>query len=283
MIDKSCKYLAISLPLCFFIDYFATHKVRDGVKITILGSGTSQGVPVIGCGCAVCASDDSRDKRLRSSILVEKGETTVVVDTGPDFRQQMLRENVRQLDAVLITHTHKDHIAGLDDVRSFNYLQKRPMKVFAAPQDQIQIRQEFAYAFQDNPYPGVPSIELIDLEAKPFSIGELEVIPFVVMHMKLPVFGFRFGDFSYITDANFIPSESMKLIRGSKVIVLDALRREKHVSHFTLDEAVEVIHALNPEKAYFTHVSHLMGGYSEVQAELPPNMHLAYDGLQIAF
>lgn len=283
MIDKSYKYLPISLSLCFFIDYFAGYKLRDSVKITILGSGTSQGVPVIGCGCAVCASDDSRDKRLRSSILVQKGETTVVVDAGPDFRQQMLRENVRHLDAVLITHTHKDHIAGLDDVRSFNYLQKKPMKVFAAPEDQKQIRQEFAYAFRDNPYPGVPRIELIDLEAHAFAIGELEIIPFRVMHMELPVFGFRFGDFTYITDANYIPPESMKLIRGSKVIVLDALRRKKHVSHFTLDEAVEVIHELKPEKAYFTHVSHLMGPCREVQAELPPNMHLAYDGLQITF
>ncbi len=253
------------------------------MKITILGSGTSQGVPVIGCECAVCGSDDNRDKRLRSSILVQKGETTIVVDTGPDFRQQMLREKVRQLDAALITHTHKDHIAGMDDVRSYNYLQKKPMKVYAGPEDQKQIRQEFAYAFGNNPYPGVPRIELIDLEDKPFFIGELEVIPFIVMHMKLSVFGFRFGDFSYITDANYIPPESMELIRGSKVIVLDALRRKKHVSHFTLDEAVEVIRELNPEIAYFTHVSHLMGTYREVQAELPPNMFLAYDGLQITF
>jgi len=246
-----------------------------------LGSGTSQGVPVIGCPCAVCASVDDRDKRLRSSVMVDDGQTCLVIDTGPDFRQQMLRENVKKLDAVLITHCHKDHIAGLDDVRSFNFLQQRPMRVFAGEADQQVIKLEFAYAFADNPYPGVPKIDLIDIHLKPFTVGTLEVIPFLVKHMHLDVFGFRIGDFSYITDANFIPPESMDIIRGSKVIILDALRHKKHVSHFTLDEAVEVIKELKPDLSYFTHISHLMGKHQEVESGLPENMFLAYDGLEI--
>lgn len=251
------------------------------MKITVLGSGTSQGVPVIGCPCEVCASPDGRDKRLRSSVLVDDGKTCFVIDTGPDFRQQMLRANVKKLDAVLITHSHKDHIAGLDDVRSFNFLQQRPMKVYAGIADQQVIRQEFAYAFMDNPYPGVPKIELIDMQLQPFKVGTITVIPFLVKHMHLDVFGFRIGDFSYITDANYIPPESMDMISGSKVIILDALRRKKHVSHFTLDEAVGVIKELKPALAYFTHISHLMGKHREVESDLPENMFLAYDGLEI--
>ncbi len=246
-----------------------------------MGSGTSQGVPVIGCPCEVCISLDERDKRLRSSVLLDDGKSCIVIDTGPDFRQQMLRENVKRLDAVLITHCHKDHIAGMDDVRSFNFLQRQPMKVYASKADQQVIRQEFAYAFMDNPYPGVPKIELIDMQLQPFKVGTIEVIPFLVKHMHLDVFGFRTGDFSYITDANYIPPKSMEIIRGSKVIILDALRQKKHVSHFTLGEAVEVIKYLKPDLSYFTHISHLMGKHSEVEACLPENMFLAYDGLEI--
>jgi phosphoribosyl 1,2-cyclic phosphate phosphodiesterase len=251
------------------------------LKITVLGSGTSQGVPVIGCPCEVCASSDLRDKRLRSSILVEKGNTTIVVDTGPDFRQQMLQYNVKKLDAVLITHCHKDHIAGMDDIRSYNYLQQKAMDVYARPEDQEAIKHEFYYAFGENPYPGVPRFNLLDLGTKPLQVGDLHIIPFEVMHMHLTVLGFRFGDFSYITDANYISPHSLEIIRGSKVIILDALRRKKHVSHFNLDEAIDVVRQLKPEKAYFTHVSHLMGKYADVQSELPENMFLAYDGLQL--
>ncbi len=214
-------------------------------------------------------------------MLLDDGKTCIVIDTGPDFRQQMLRENVKKLDAVLITHCHKDHIAGMDDVRSFNFLQRQPMKVYAGKADQQVIKQEFAYAFTDNPYPGVPKIELIDIQLQLFKVGTIEVIPFLVKHMHLDVFGFRIGDFSYITDANYIPPESMEIIRGSKVIILDALRRRKHVSHFTLDEAVEVIEDLKPDLSYFTHISHLMGKHSEVETDLPENMFLAYDGLEI--
>ncbi len=250
------------------------------LKVTVLGSGTSQGVPVIGCPCEVCASDDPKDKRLRSSVLLSSGSTNIVIDTGPDFRQQMLRHKVKSLDAVLITHCHKDHIAGLDDVRSFNWLQKRPMDVYASLEDQQVIRQEFAYAFEENPYPGVPRINLIDLDDRLIRIGEIEIKPFRVMHMHLPVWGFRVGDFAYITDVNHIPPESMEVISGVKIIILDALRKTKHKSHYTLSEAIEVVSILQPEQAYFTHISHLMGKSAEVQAELPRNMFLAHDGLE---
>jgi phosphoribosyl 1,2-cyclic phosphate phosphodiesterase len=251
------------------------------LKVTVLGSGTSQGVPVIGCPCEVCASADIRDKRLRSSILVEKGNTTIVVDTGPDFRQQMLQHHVTKLDAVLITHCHKDHIAGMDDLRSYNYLQQQPMDIYARPEDQEAIKHEFYYAFRENPYPGVPRFNLIELNTKPVQIGDIWIVPFEVMHMHLSVLGFRFDDFSYITDVNYISTKSLEVIRGSKIIVLDALRKKKHLSHFNLNEAIEVIRELKPEKAYFTHISHLMGTHAAVEAELPAQMFLAYDGLQL--
>jgi phosphoribosyl 1,2-cyclic phosphate phosphodiesterase len=249
------------------------------VKVTVLGSGTSQGVPVIACPCNVCASDNPKDKRLRSSIMIETSETTIVVDAGPDFRQQMLRENVKKLDAILITHTHKDHIAGLDDVRSFNFLTRKPMKVFARSADQMDIRKEFSYAFTDNPYPGVPEFEMIDLLEKPFQVGDIQIIPFEVKHMMLKVLGFRFGDFAYITDANVIPEKSIEKLKGVKVLVIDALRKKKHLSHFNLEEAILVAQRLGVRQTYFTHISHLMGLFDDVQKELPEGMMLAWDGL----
>ncbi|MCK9290689.1 MAG: MBL fold metallo-hydrolase [Bacteroidales bacterium] len=251
------------------------------MRITVLGSGTSQGVPVVACPCAVCHSTDEKDKRLRSSIMIEENDTAVVIDAGPDFRQQMLRQQVKQLDAILITHTHKDHIAGLDDVRSFNYLSQKPMTVYATKKDQQAIMREFFYAFTEQPYPGVPRIQFQDLTETPFKIGSLEIIPLKVMHMRLEVFGFRLKDFAYITDVNHIPDKTMKLLEGVKVIILDALRKEKHLSHFTLDEAIEVARQLKVEQAYFTHISHLMGFHQQVQNELPDNMSLAWDGLII--
>lgn len=248
------------------------------MKITVLGSGTSQGVPVIACPCSVCASDDLRDQRLRSSIMVENDGTLVVVDAGPDFRQQMLRAEVKTLDGILITHTHKDHIAGLDDVRSFNYLTKKPVRLFARASDQEDIKKEFSYAFAENPYPGVPQYEFVTINDSAFQIGSLSIQPFVVMHMYLEVFGFRFGDFAYVTDVNFIPEKAMQALKGVKVLMLDALRRQRHASHFNLDQAIDAASIIGAELTIFTHVSHLMGKYEEVQPELPDGMMLAYDG-----
>ena len=248
------------------------------MKVTVLGSGTSQGVPVIACSCSVCASDDIRDKRLRSSILVEHDDTIVVVDAGPDFRQQMLRAGVKKVDGILITHTHKDHIAGLDDVRSFNYLTKKPMRLYARTADQEDIKKEFSYAFAENPYPGVPQYEFVTINDEAFQIGNLTIQPFVVMHMYLEVFGFRFGEFAYVTDVNRIPEKAMIALRGVKVLMLDALRRHKHASHFNLDEAIDAARKIGAELTVFTHVSHLMGKYAEVEKELPKGMMLAYDG-----
>lgn len=251
---------------------------QQGLKITVLGSGTSQGVPVIGCDCSTCISTDERDQRLRSSILVEHCSTSLVVDAGPDFRQQMLRAKVRQLDAILITHTHKDHIAGLDDVRSFNYLSKKPMLVYARRADQEEIKREFSYAFAENPYPGVPQYEFVTIGEEAFHVGEIMVQPFVVMHMSLEVFGFRFGDFAYITDVNYIPERAREILKGVKVLMLDALRKQKHTSHFNLSEAIENAQSIGAELTVFTHISHLMGRYAEVEKELPEGMMLAYDG-----
>jgi len=252
------------------------------MKITFLGTGTSQGVPMIGCECEVCRSTDPKDKRLRTSILISNDDKNVVVDTGPDFRQQMLRENVKTLEAVVFTHEHKDHIAGMDDIRAYNYLQRRDMDLYATPNVQEALKRDFFYAFNHSTYPGVPKAVLHTIEhGKLFNLAGLNFLPFEVMHFKLPVTAFRIGDFSYITDANFISEESKKLIRGSKVIVLNALRKEAHVSHYTLDEAVDLINELAPEQGYFVHMSHQIGKHEEVNQTLPENIRLAYDGLKL--
>lgn len=237
---------------------------------------------MIGCNCEVCTSRDEKDNRLRSSILVQSGQTTIVVDTTPDFRQQMLRVNNKKLDAVLFTHPHKDHIAGLDDVRAYNFFQHREMDVYANVLTQEALEREFAYAFAEKRYPGVPQLHLITIDETPFTIGDIPVTPFVVWHYKMPVYGFRFGDFTYITDANRIEDREKELIKGSKVIVLNALRIEDHISHFTLEQAIKLVRELSIPEAYFTHISHQLGKHETVTQHLPPNMHLAYDGLQIA-
>lgn len=251
------------------------------MTITFLGSGTSQGVPVITCTCEVCMSLDFRDKRLRSAIHVQSGDGSIVVDTGPDFRQQMLRERIRKLDAVLFTHEHKDHTAGLDDVRSFNFAQKTDMPIYGRKTVLEQIKREFAYAFAEIRYPGVPIITPIEIENKPFEVAGMEVTPIEVMHHKLPVFGFRFGDFSYITDTNYISPAELEKVRGSKVLVLNALQKTEHISHYTLQEAVDVAKEVGAEKTYFTHISHKLGLHQEVNAELPEGMELAWDGLKV--
>lgn len=253
------------------------------LKITFLGTGTSSGVPMIACGCAVCTSPDKKDKRLRSSIMVQSENTTLVVDTTPDFRYQMLRENVKHLDAVIFTHPHKDHIAGLDDIRAFNFFSQKPMPVYANEMTQEVIIREFPYAFTDFKYPGVPEIQLNTIAMEPFVVGDIPVIPVLVWHLKMPVLGFRFGKFMYITDANRIDEPEKEKIRGSEAIVLNSLRYDKHISHYSLPEAVEVVKELQVPEAYFTHISHQLGKHAEVNAGLPPGMQLAYDGLVLHF
>jgi len=251
------------------------------VKITFLGTGTSQGVPVIACSCEVCNSLDFRDKRLRTSVHIQIDQQSFIIDCGPDFRQQVLRERIKKLDAILMTHQHKDHTAGLDDVRAFNFIQQKHLPVYGRLEVLDQLKQEFAYAFSDHKYPGIPLINLIPIENKPFTINNIAITPIEVMHFKLPVWGFRFEDFTYITDAKSISTEELKKIHGSKVIVLNALQKEDHISHFTLSEAVTLLLELKPEKAYLTHLSHRMGLHKEIEKDLPSFIKLAYDGLSI--
>ena len=251
------------------------------MKITFLGTGTSQGVPVIGCNCRVCTSLDFRDKRFRTSVHVQIDDKSFVIDCGPDFRSQMLQNNIQRLDAIIFTHEHKDHTAGLDDVRAFNFKQLMDMPLYGHSRVLEQLKREFAYAFNETNYPGVPRFELHAIENEPFVVKGVTWNPIEVFHYKLPVFGFRIKDFSYITDTNFIPPVEMEKVKNSKVLVLDALQREKHISHFTLEEALEVIEELQPEKAYLVHISHKMGKYSDLEAMLPENVALAFDGLVV--
>lgn len=253
------------------------------MTISFLGTGTSSGVPMIACDCEVCSSANKKDKRLRSSILVESEKTSFVVDTTPDFRYQMLRLNQKRLDAVLFTHPHKDHIAGLDDVRAFNFFQHKAMQLYANTMTIEALKREFGYAFADHRYPGVPHLELNTISLQPFRIGDIPVTPVQVWHLKMPVYGFRFGDFTYITDANRIDETEKEKIKGSRVLVVNALRQEKHISHYTLDEAIALVQELGIPEAYFTHISHQLGRHHDVDPRLPQGMHLAYDGLVLNF
>jgi phosphoribosyl 1,2-cyclic phosphate phosphodiesterase len=253
---------------------------NSNLRISFLGSGTSSGVPMIACPCKVCTSTNKKDKRLRSSILVESANTRLVIDTTPDFRYQMLRCAVTHLDAVLFTHPHKDHIAGLDDIRAFNYFSQQPMDIYANYLTEEALRRDFYYAFEDKRYPGIPEINLHTITDRNFVVGDIPVQPVNVWHLNMPVLGFRLGDFTYITDANRIDDDEKQKITGSKVIVVNALRKEKHISHFTLSEAIALVRELKIPQAYFTHISHQLGLHEEISAELPPGIALAYDGLQ---
>lgn len=253
------------------------------MNITILGTGTSSGVPVLTCGCDVCTSSNPKDKRLRVSVLVQIPELDIVIDAGPDFRQQLLPTGISKLDALVFTHEHKDHTAGLDDVRPFNYLKgKKYLNIYGRESVLEQLKREFHYAFLEESYPGVPLIKTISIENKPFSVAGLEITPIEVMHHKLPVFGFRIKDFTYITDANYISKKELEKARGTKVLVLDALQKTPHISHFTLEKAIEVAKEVGAEQTYFTHISHKMGLHDEVNKELPEGMSLAYDGLSFS-
>lgn len=250
------------------------------MQVTFLGTGTSQGVPVITCQCEVCNSLDFRNNRLRVSVHIKTDELSLIIDIGPDFRQQMLREPfIDQLDAVLITHEHKDHTAGLDDIRAFNFKQSMAMPVYAESRVHEQLKREYSYVFEENKYLGIPKIDLIAIENKEFFIKNTAIVPIRAMHHKLPILGFRIGDFAYITDTNFVDKNEWYKLEGVKVLVINALQKTEHISHFTLDQAIVFVHEIKPQKAYFTHISHKMGLHGEVSKILPENMELAYDGL----
>lgn len=252
------------------------------MKVTFLGTGTSQGVPVIGCTCDVCRSLDFRDKRLRTSIHIEVDGNSFVVDTGPDFRQQMLRQNIRRLDAVLFTHAHRDHTAGLDDVRAYNFMQQSDMPVYGTQPVLAQLEVEYAYAFAKQYYPGIPRLTLKEIASDNFVINGTTITPLPVLHFKLPVLGFRLGNFSYITDANIIPDETLERLKGTETLVLNALQREEHISHFNLRQALEMVSVIKPKRTFFTHISHKLGCHADVIEELPENTSLAFDGLEIS-
>ncbi|MFV0376108.1 MAG: MBL fold metallo-hydrolase [Mangrovibacterium sp.] len=251
------------------------------IKIEFLGTGTSQGVPVVACECLVCQSQSLKDKRLRSALYVEVGGLKLVVDAGPDFRQQLLRIHLRRLDAILLTHEHTDHIFGLDDIRAFNWVQGHPTDIYAEKRVHDTVMRVYDYVFAEHLYPGIPQMNLHFIENKPFVIENVTVTPVRGYHHRLPVFGFRIGNMAYLTDMNWLEEEEKAKLEGLDVLIVNALRREKHISHFNVEEALQLIDEMKPRKAYLTHISHLMGLHDEVEPTLPPHVHLAYDGLKL--
>ncbi len=253
----------------------------SNMVITFLGTGTSQGVPVIGCECDVCMSNDKRDLRLRTSVLIQIRDNSFVIDTGPDFRQQMLREGVKKLEAIVFTHEHKDHLAGLDDIRAYNYWQKRPMDIYANSDVERAIKRDFHYSFDESIKGGVPKMNIINIHRDNFELGGEIWTPLPVMHYNMEVLGFRIGDFAYVTDVNYISEETFEKLNGVKVLVISALRKFEHPSHFSLPEVLEVIQNIKPDAAYLTHMSHLIGLHKELEVELPYGVFPAFDGLKI--
>jgi len=251
------------------------------MKITVLGSGTSQGVPVIACDCEVCISENPKDARLRSSVMIEEDGQTFVIDTGPDFRQQMLREKVEKVDAIIYTHEHKDHVAGMDDVRAYNYKWKKDVEIYCTQRVNEALHREFPYVFSDYRYPGVPSVNINIIENKEFEINGVKILPIEAMHYKLPIFGFRIKNFVYLTDISSISEKEKEKMKNTDLLILDALRRKPHISHLTLEQALELINELKPKRALLTHISHYMGKYDDLLKELPSNIDLSYDGQTI--
>jgi phosphoribosyl 1,2-cyclic phosphate phosphodiesterase len=257
--------------------------MAEGNKISVvfLGTGTSTGVPVVACNCAICRSKDARDKRLRASVMIKVNGHNFVIDCGPDFRYQMIRENVEDISAIIFTHGHRDHIAGLDDVRAFNYVLNKTVNVFASEEVISSIRREFPYIFTEKRFFGAPQLEFHTIQNRKFIVEGVEFTPIEVLHHKLSVFGFRIGKFTYITDASFISEKEKEKIVGSEILVINALRKSKHISHFSLEEAIDIIKEIKPQKAYITHLSHFIGLHDTIQNTLPDNIFLAYDGLTV--
>lgn len=258
------------------------HLIAEGLRmeVTLLGTGTSQGIPVIACECAVCASDNPKDKRLRASIMLSQNGRNLIIDSGPDFREQMLREKVMSIEGIVYTHEHKDHVAGMDDVRAFNYKLRKDMMLYGSERVEKALRREFHYAFEEKRYPGVPEVVFNRIGDEAFEAGPFRLLPINVLHYKLPVQAFRIGDFAYVTDANYIAPEEKAKLKGIKFLVLNALRKERHPSHFSLNEALELIRELQPAQTWLTHISHLMGLHDEVSKELPPGVSIGFDGLK---
>ena len=250
-------------------------------RLTFLGTGTSQGVPMIGCGCEVCRSEDARDQRLRASVLVEYEGLKILVDAGPDFRQQMLRENVSHLDAILLTHNHKDHTGGLDDIRAFNYLEKKATQIYCEKYVEDSLRMEYSYAFEENKYPGAPEWRVHTIDERPFEIEGVKIVPIRGRHYKLPVLGFRFGNIAYCTDMNHIPEEEFEKLKGLEHFVINCVRRGHHISHFALEGALKVAEKVGARHTWLTHLSHQLPRHEELTAELPENVLPAFDGLTI--
>lgn len=251
------------------------------LSLEFLGTGTSQGVPVIACDCAVCASNDPRDARLRSAALVKVAGRTLLIDAGPDLRTQMLRSRVKALDAVLLTHEHMNHVGGIDELRSFNFSQGCAMDIHGLPRTLDAVRRMFHYAFAAERYPGTPVLELNPLEDGPIEVAGVDVVPVLVAHQHLPVLGYRFGDLAYITDAKTIPPRSLARLQGLDVLVINALRLQPHPSHLNLEEALELAERIGAQRTYLTHISHLLGLHADVSDQLPPGVELAYDGLVV--
>jgi phosphoribosyl 1,2-cyclic phosphate phosphodiesterase len=255
--------------------------MTDKTKICLLGTGTSQGIPVVGCQCAVCRSLDSRDKRLRTSAFVEVGDCAILIDSGPDLRQQLLANQITKVDAILLTHEHKDHLGGLDDIRPLNFMTHKQMDIYGQGRVLDVVKKDYDYAFKSDPYPGVPEMRLHKVADEPFRIGDIEVIPIKVKHLLLPILGYRIGNMAYITDASFISDKELSKLTELKILIINALRIKKHYSHFNLAQALAIIEKLKPEQAYLTHISHDMGCYADINPTLPAGVVLGVDGMRI--